>query len=128
MLLMGLLTSVLSYTIAHSFSRSYVTFLCRAFLFWVDFFGLTRTLDNNHFGADAGSLRRIPSNNQTDSIILLPAFCLLEGKFDPLQNLTPAQQTHLTNTGKYRATDFQIKVICGSLHPGVYREQNVQKQ
>ena len=112
MLLMGLLTSVLSYTLAHSFSRSYVTLLCRAFLFWVDFFGLTRTLDNNHFEADAAFLRWVPGNNQTDSIIVLPAFCLLEGSFDPLQDLVPEQRLHLTNNGVYRATDFQIKVIC----------------
>ena len=111
MIQVGLTTSALSYTLARSSYKSYISLLIRTALFWIDWAGLTRTLDHNHFEVDAQFMRKVPSGSQRDSIIVLPAFCLLEGMFDPLNGLSQPEQSHLTHTGLTRVTNYSITIV-----------------
>ena len=113
MLQMGLFTSALSYTIARNFYRSYISFVIRSLLFWIDYAGLTRTLNNNNFGDDAKFMRKVPGGNQKDSLVLLPAFCLLDKSLDPISrsHLSRQEQSLLINTGILHATGFQTRII-----------------
>ena len=111
MILVGLTTSALSYTLARNSYKSYLSLVVRVGLFMIDYVGLTRTLDNNNFEENDRFLQRVPGNGQKDSIIVLPAFCLLDKSYDPMGDLQPSEQLHLAHTGLNRNTNFQIYAI-----------------
>jgi len=56
-------------------------------------------------------LSALPSLNQTDSVLVLPAFCILKRNLNPFSNLTGDEQLHLTHEGRERDLTSNTVVI-----------------
>ena len=84
--------------------------IVRFSLFWTGFYGLQTTTTGNSSSTDFTRMQKIPSANQTDSVILLPAYCLLDPSLDPLRNLSSTQQAYLAPQGS--AAIIAVQLVC----------------
>lgn len=92
--LVGLVTSVLAFVLVRSPYKSYFSSLARIVLFGISIATLLQTkdvrmLEDNDVAAMQGHL---PTETQKDSLIILPAYCILERSVNPFFNLTDDQK------------------------------------
>ena len=108
MVLIGLSTSTQSYTITRKFYKAPLMLILRAVIFWIGYVGLELTTAGNPSDKNFTVTTKIPGKTQTDSVILLPAFCLLDDFFGTISNLTFEQQIYLAPKGQPEIILFQL--------------------
>lgn len=100
-ILVGLSTSLLASVLVHSRDKSYFTSCLRIIICSVAFIGLYNTNGIHISNKSQGKvfLGRLPARTQEDSLLLLPAYCVLEETVSPFFHLNVEQQQLFTNSG-----------------------------
>jgi hypothetical protein len=115
--LVGLATSVQAFVVVRSplkvlvtsIARLVVMSICLAQLFAIK--GAIASLKPNLAKGQTGVLDTIPSRGQQESLLLLPAYCILHESFNPFLNLTSFQAEKLRNKGIQRGAVSQNYII-----------------
>ena len=95
MILIGLATSAIAYSITRQFHKSPLTSIVRCAIFFTGAVGLKLTRGSNLIVNNNIIMHRLPGLDQKDSVILLPAYCMLEADFNPLKRLSATEQDYL---------------------------------
>ncbi|KAH8587902.1 hypothetical protein B0O99DRAFT_601274 [Bisporella sp. PMI_857] len=104
MALVGLATSILAFILARNPFRSFFSSIVRLAAIG---FCLIPLLSNLGIPEVKNpeiqkALKKIPKVSQKDSLLILPAYCVLEASNNPFSDLTTNQKEHLNNTGRMR--------------------------
>lgn len=111
--LVGLATSLLAYIQVRSPFEVYFSSLARLTIFGIGIGFLARTgkmLQPEEEDVTAAQAY-LPARDQLDSLIILPAICILEKQMNPFANLTDEQKEHLTHRGLRRDVRSQAQVL-----------------
>ena len=118
MSLSGLCTSIAAGYIVRKYHQKNLTVLVRLVIMTICWVSILRFKDSTPSRGEADIYRQIPAPDQPNSVVLLPAFCLLDPSISPLQNLTEAQRGAVENRGTSRKVPAQLwgfVVLLGAL-------------
>ncbi|KAI9655946.1 MAG: hypothetical protein M1829_000456 [Trizodia sp. TS-e1964] len=96
---LGLSAATLAYASVHNLYKAPWTLILRTVLFGIGAAGTIFALQGNNIKTSSTFIQNLPATNQIDSVILLPAFCLLEHSRDPLRDLDQTRKDHLQPAG-----------------------------
>ncbi|KAI9660820.1 MAG: hypothetical protein M1829_006472 [Trizodia sp. TS-e1964] len=113
MVVSGLATSALAYMLSHSFHRMSLTLILRTAVFILCAIGLHLVDYSNDFNFDANFnlVKSIPATNQIDSVILLPAYCLLDKSINVTNSLNLDELHALLPRGTDRLYPQQLPIV-----------------
>jgi hypothetical protein len=118
MVLLGLTTSILAFILVRSPYKSFLSALARIVIFGISIGTLIRStkMTESDFTDVPAVQSKLPNKGQWDSLIIAPAYCILENSVNPFFNLTESQQDHLTHTGLTRDVKKQcIALLAASV-------------
>lgn len=113
MVLVGLATSVLAFILVRSPYKWFLSALARIIIFGICIGTLIRStkMTESDFTDVPAVQNQVPNKGQWDSLIIAPAYCILENAVNPFFNLTESQQKHLTHTGSRRDVKSQCIIL-----------------
>ncbi|KAH6692585.1 hypothetical protein F5X68DRAFT_59418 [Plectosphaerella plurivora] len=112
MVLVGLATSILAFVLVQSPYRSYLSSLARIVIMGLAIGYLIRAgnlLEDKERLAAVHA--KLPKKGQQDSLIILPAICVLTDAVNPFFDLTNDQKEHLRHKGLVRDIHNQAQVL-----------------
>jgi hypothetical protein len=118
-ILTGLATSLLGMLLVHNLREKVFTAIVRGGIFIVCIAGvfslkaMQESIKNGYNGVTTPLSDNLPGSTQTDSILVLPAYCFMDSTLDPWGRLTDEQKKHLAanGLGSYSAAQAYIITI-----------------
>ncbi|KAI6785917.1 uncharacterized protein J7T54_006256 [Emericellopsis cladophorae] len=114
MILAGLATFLLAFVMISQPYKEFFSTVARLTIFLICLIAVSNSKDMQRAYLERlqDIQSHLPTSNQRDSFIILPAYCILEQLLDPSEDLGTEERQHLANRGIERSVYPQFVTIC----------------